>query len=130
MTEVSKTEIRVGQFGRFSKSTGNEIEELGYERNEENEKVKQKPNPYPARIVRLATSEDIAKQESERAKAAESQKAIEANNQRMEEIAKWFPAECRPAVSDAWSGQGLRLEFDGLSEVVVRQIAELIKGVL
>ena len=61
--------------------------------------------------------------------AVENKKAMEAQDPRMTAIAEWFPASMRPHVEAAWSGTGLRLEFDGISESVVRCVADLMAKV-
>jgi hypothetical protein len=128
--EVTKTEILIG-LERFSRTTGEQIEEVHFVRDDNGKRVKQEPEPYPARILRLATSEDLAAQAAKRREAEESTKTMEATNRRMEEIAAVFPEGMRPSVSVAWNNEpgALHLEFDGLTETTVHQIAELLKKV-
>lgn len=126
VVEVTATEIILPHKQNFCRSNGEQVQEARLEKNAAGEQVKQNPDQYPARISRIATSEDIAKEHAKRLQSEESKKAMDAQNARIVEIAEMFPSTMRPHVEPAWSGTGLRVEFDGLPESIVRSIAELL----
>ena len=128
---VTKTEI-VTRITTFKKSDGKEVQEPRYIKNDEGQRVREPLDPYPATIVRLATAEDIAKHEAELEESRKNREAIESRNTHMESIAALFPMGMRPAVSDAWNNvpRAFHLEFDGLTDEQVKQLAAAVAQVL
>jgi hypothetical protein len=113
---------------KYSRKTGKAPAKVYEEENEDMEKVR-KVERFPARILRVATAEDIAAQQAKEEADRQSRSEIEAHRSRLESLAQFFPEGFRPNVEPSWGAnkENFRLEFEDLTEEQVKKLAALIQ---
>src|SRR5690348_15877425 len=114
---------------KYSRKTGRAPAQVYEEENEDMEKVR-KVERYPARIVRVATVEDMAAQQAKEEADRQSRAEIHALRSRLESLAQFFPEGFRPNVEQSWGAnkENFRLEFEDLTEEQVKKLAALIQA--
>jgi len=114
---------------KYSRKTGKAPAKVYEEENEDMEKVR-KVERFPARILRVATAEDIAAQQAKEEADRQSRAEIDAHRSRLESLAQFFPEGFRPNVEQSWGAnkENFRLEFEDLTEEQVKKLAALIQA--